>query len=304
METPVSKPEGNGQPAPAAPQGQPAAGPTNEAPKSVPTPGQADTKNAPNLDGADKWEWDGNPNTVPPQFQKFAKGIQKHFTQRSMTEAEVRRKGQEYDQFVQSERFKTFQTWEQSQNGQPAPAARQPEANPSMITQAEWEDAQLDPTGQKAQQLMDRVATSRAQSLIDNAIKQYGGQVQELRNAQEQNTFNTALSDFADLHPDSIELHEMGLIKPRIEEELSSRRHKTYESAIQSAYEKACEARELMKSRLMQEQSDLVRQKKDAITLDGVGSGEQTTIAVSKEDAFATAFKNAAQGRKVKNKLK
>lgn len=310
METSGQQPVGNGQAAPeqSQPQGgqsAPAA-PAKEAPKSAPS-GQADpTKNAPNLDGADKWEWDGNPNTVPPQFQKHAKGIQQHFTKRSMAEAELRRKGQEYEQFVQSEEFKNYQAWKQGQSGQPVTPAgnQQPVQNPTMITQAEWEDAQLDPTGQKAQQLMDRVASARAQELIDRAVKQYGGQVQELQNAREQTNFNTALSDFVDLHPDSIELHEMGLMKSRIEEELASRKHKTYESAIQAAYGKASEARELMKSRLMQEQSDLVRQKKDANTLDGISSGEQTTVAVSKEDAFATAFNNAAQGRKVKNKLK
>lgn len=302
MEISVPMPEGNGQPANAAPQGQPAPDPKNEAPKSAPT-GQAEVK-APNLEGADSWEFDGNPNTVPPQFQKFAKGIQRHFTQRSMTEAETRRKGQEYDQFLASEKFKAFQAWEQSQNGQPAPAAHQPEANPALITQAEWEDAQLDPTGQKAQQLMDRVASARAQELINKAVQQYGGQVQAMQTEQAQTKFNTALSDFADLNPDVIELHEMGLMKSRIEEELASRKHKTYESAIQSAYTKASEARELMKTRLLQEQSELVKQKKDALTFDGTGTGEQTVVHVEKNEAFNTAIANAIQGKKVKNKLK
>ena len=298
METPGTQPEGNGQVAPVAPQGQAAATPTNEAPKSAPT-GQADAK-APNLEGADNWEWDGNPNTVPTQFQKFAKGIQRHFTQKSMTEAEVRRKGQEYDQFVQSEDFKAFQSWRQQNQGGQAPGAAQQPENPTLINQQEWEDAQLDPTGQKAQGLIDRVVQAR----LNEAVQAYGGQLQQLQQQQQQTQFNTTLSDYADANPEVLELHEMGLMKNRIEEELSSRNHKTYESAIAAAHQKAAEARDLMKARLLQEQQTLVQQKRDAVIENGSGSGEQTMVQVDKSNAFETAFLNAVSGKKVKNKLK
>ncbi len=292
----IKLPEGNGQPAPVAPQGQAPADPKNEAPQSAPT-GQADP-HAPNLEGADKWEWDGNPNTVPPQFQKHARGIQQHFTKRSMAEAELRRKGQEYEQFMTSEEFKNFQAWKQS--GQtPAVAQPQPE-NPTLISQQEWEEAQLDPTGQKAQSLIDRVVQAR----LNQAVQQYGGQLQQLQNQQQQTQFNTALSDYADANPDVLELHEMGLMKPRIEEELASRKHKTYESAINAAHEKASQAREVMRARLLQEQQVLVQQKRDAVIQSGAGTGEQTIVHVDQREAFDTAIENAISGKKVKNKLK
>lgn len=291
-----------GQTAPAPVKTEVVAEPAKAATPVEQPSGQADPK-ATNLEGQDEWEYDGNVSKVPAQFQKFAKGLQKHFTQRSMTEAEIRRKGQEYEQFQASEDFKQFQAWKQNQNGQPA-QQQQPQQNPALITQAEWEEAQLDPTGQKAQQIMERVSEAKANAIINKAIQQYGGQVQQLQNEQQQTKFNTALSDFADTNPDVLELHEMGLMKPRIEEELASRQHKTYESAIQSAYAKAAQAREVMRARLLQEQQVLVQQKRDAVIQSGSASGDQTIVHVDKHEALDTAIENAMSGKKVRNKLK
>jgi hypothetical protein len=283
------------------PTGQTVPDPKAAAPQTPTPSGQAEK--APNLEGQNDWEYDGNIEKVPAQFQKFAKGLQKHFTQRSMTDAEIRRKGQEYDTFVTSEDFKNYQTWKQQNSGQPgqAPGAAQPQPeNPTLINQQEWEDAQLDPTGMKAQALIDRVVQAR----LGQAIQQYGGQLQQLQHTQQRTEFNSALSDYADANPEVLELHEMGLMKPRIEEELASRKHKTWESAINAAHTKAAEARDIMKARLLKDQTELVQKKKDAVIEAGSGTGEQTIVHVDKNDAFNTAFENAAAGKKVKNKLK
>lgn len=303
METPNAA-TGTGQSAP-APTGQaPAAAPQQATPNNAAPSGQADAGNkAPNLEGADNWEYNGDLNAVPPQFQKFAKGLQKHFTQRSMSEAEIRRKGQEYDQFVASEDFKSFQQWRQQQaNGgqQVAPQRAPANTNPTLINQQEWEEAQLDPSGQKAQSLIDRVVQAR----LNQAVQTYGGQLQQLQKAQEQTRFNTALSDFADANPDVIELNEMGVMKPLLQEEMSSGKHKTYESAINAAYQRSAVARDKIKATLMQEQQKLVEQKKGAIVMNSTATGNSDVVYVDKNDAFSTAFENAIQGKKVRNKLK
>lgn len=300
MEINVPIPEGNGQPVNETPQGQAPTAPQTPVSNAAPT-GQADTP-APNLEGADNWEYDGNPNTVPPQFQKFAKGMQQHFTKRSMTEAEIRRKGQEYDQFVQSDDFRAFQEWRQQRQGQPEQA--QAPANPELISQAEWEAAQLDPTGRTAQALMERVAEAKAARVLNQAVQAYGGQLQQLQQQQQQVQFNTALNDFADAHPDVVDLHAMGLMKPHLDEELASRKHATYESALTAAYSRASEARERIRAALLQEQNELVQKKKGAVSQNGTVTGEQTVVHVERSDAFDTAIGNALAGKKVKNKLK
>ena len=273
--------------------------PQDTASPTTPPSGQAE--NAPNLEGKDDWEYNGDVSKVPAQFQKFAKGLQKHFTQKSMTEAEIRRKGQEYDQFVTSEDFKAFQTWkQQSTGGQQATPQQGQEQNPTLISQNEWEEAQLDPTGTKAQGLIERVVQARLQQ----AVQQYGGKIQQIEQQQEMTRFNSSLSDYADANPDVLELHELGLMKPRLEEELASRKHATYESAINAAHQKAAQVKEMMKARLLQEQQQLVSQKREASINTGTSVGETSVVHVDKNDAFNTAFNNALIGKKVKNKLK
>lgn len=302
METPNAA-VGSGQVATPAPTGQTGAAPTKEAtPNAAPT-GQADKGNqAPNLEGADKWEYDGNLNTVPPQFQKFAKGLQRHFTQRSMAEAEIRRKGQEYDQFVNGEEYKAYQAWRAGQGQQPAAAPQAPARveNPSFISAQEWEEAQLDTTGQKANNIIDRVVQAR----LNEAAKLYGGQLQQLQQAHQRTQFNTALSDFADANPDVVDLHAMGIMKPLLQEEMATGKHKTYESAINAAYQRSVQARDAIKASLMAEQTKLVEQKKDATVLQSSTTGDSNVVFVDKSNAFDTAFDNALQGKKVKNRLK
>ncbi len=300
MET-VETPQGtSGQAAP-APTGQPTnAAPTNNATPATQQPsGQAEPK-ATNLEGADNWEYDGNPNAVPKQFQKFAKGIQQHFTKKSMSEAELRRKGQEYDQFTQSDEFKNYQAWRSQQNGQPTAQPQAQPQNPALISQQEWEEAQLDPSGQKAQALMDRVADAKVQA----AIRQYGGQINQIRQEQNLTKFNTALSDYADANPDIMDLHQMGLMKPLLEEEYASGKHRTHESAIAAAHKRASDAHQQVKARLMEEQQKLVEAKRDATVTQGTGTGEANVVIVDKNNAFETAFENAVAGKKIKNKLK
>lgn len=298
MET-VQQPQGSGQAAP-APTGQTEAAPTNNATPGTQQPsGQAEPK-ATNLEGADNWEYDGNPNAVPKQFQKFAKGIQQHFTKKSMTEAELRRKGQDYEQLTQSEDFRAFQEWKNQRNGQSQGQPQPQPVNPAMITQNEWEEAQLDPSGVKAQALMDRVADAKVQA----AIAQYGGQIQQIRQEQNVTKFNTALSDYADANPEIMDLHEMGLMKPLLEEEYASGKHRTHESAIAAAHKRASDASQRVKTRLLEEQQQLVEQKRDATVVQGTGTGEANVVYVDKNNAWETAFENAANGRKIKNKLK
>lgn len=302
METPNAA-VGSGQSATPAPTGQAGAAPTKEAtPNSAPT-GQADAGNkAPNLEGADSWEYDGNLNSVPPQFQKFAKGLQKHFTQRSMTDAETRRKGQEYDAFVASDDFRNFQAWkQQSQQGQPVQGQQPTEPrNPNLINQQEWEDALLDSSGSKAQNIIDRVVQAR----LNQAVQMYGGQLAQLQKDQQKAKFENTLSSFADVNPDVLELHEMGLMKPLLQEEMQSGRHKTHEAAINAAYQRSVSARDAIKAKLIADQTKMVAQKREAITENGSTSGDSSVVYVDKNDAFATAFENAMQGKKVKNRLK
>lgn len=268
------------------------------APKSeatiVPTQEPASTKPE-----ESKSEWDGDVNKLPPELQSWAKNIQRTFTKKAMAEADTRRLGEEYKQFQSSADYQAFQQWKQQQlTGQSAsqPAVQQPQP----ISQQDLEDALLDPTGQKFNALIDR----RVNEKIQEAAQLYSGELMQLRNSQQLQQFQQTLSDFADLNPDVIEMHEDGIMKPLLDDEMRSGKHKSYEDAVQAAYERGKAVRDKANARAMALSQGRVLEKKGAVTQTGTNTAEANIVYADKGRTFEAAFENALQGKKVKIKAK
>jgi hypothetical protein len=278
--------------APATPAPTPE--PVIEAPKQE-TPAPVETKPEENNS-----EWDGDVNKLPKELQSWAKKAQRTFTKKAMTEAETRRLGEEYKQFQASPEFKAFQTWKQqgSQVRAVAPAP-QPAAQPN-ISQQEWEEAQLDPTGQKFNALVERKVNEK----INEAAQIYGNELAQLRSTQQVTQFQTTLADFAELNPDVIQLHEDGIMKPLLEEEMRTGSHKSYEEMVHAAYERGKAIQEKANARAMALSQGRVLEKKSAVTQTGTQTGEAEIAYVDKGKTFDEAFNFALQGKKVKVKAK
>lgn len=244
-----------------------------------------------------KLEWDGDINKLPPDLQDWAKASQRKFTEQAMAYADLRRKGQEYSELQNSEDWKQFQEWKlnptQSVSNQPAPQIG--------ITSEEWEAAQLDSSGKVANDLIQREVRKQ----IEEAAKVYGTSLQALRQESDVTKFRTALSDFAEVHPDAVELHELGLMQPLLSEELKSNKHQTYEAAINAAYERGTQIRQNSDARALQKAQGRVAEKKDAVTVTGTATGDITHYEVnSKADVFDKAIDFALQNKRVKVKAK
>jgi hypothetical protein len=243
--------------------------------------------------------WDGDVNKLPPELQDWAKAAQRKLTTQAMAEADIRRKGQQYEEIVTSEDWKAFQNFKT--NGKKPAESAAPTYQPAGITPEEWEAAQLDSTGQVAQRLIDR----EVQKQLNAAINQYGGQLTALQQHQRSVEFKTALSDFADVHPDMAELHEDGLMAPFLKEEINSGKHGSHEAAIAAAYERAAAIRVRNEQRALAKHQGRVIAKKGAVTETGTTTGETTTFEVgNKNDVFDKAFEFALQKKKVKVKAK
>jgi hypothetical protein len=284
-----------------APQGTPEVAPKAEATPETPAAAQVVTPASGQVEQpkatppeAPK-EWDEDVNKLPPELQEWAKKVQRSYTKKSMFDAELKRHGEEFKKFVSGDEFQSFQQWRQSQtNGQVArpQTGAQPQSN--GITAQEWEDAQLDGTGQKFNALVSR----QVQAGMNQLVQQYK-QDREVANYQ------TALSDFADAHPDVLELHSMGLMKTKLDEELARGVHNTYESAITAAYEAANGIRERVRQAELQRAQGRVQAKKDAVVHPGTTTGEENiTYADDKQAAFDKAIENAMGGKKTKVKVK
>lgn len=243
-------------------------------------------------------EWDGDVNKLPPELQTWAKKAQAGLTKRAMAESELRRKGQEYLALTQSEDWKKFQELKNQPSAPQTPASTP--AQTTGITPEEWEAALLDTTGQIANQLIQR----ENQRQIAAAIEQYGGVINALTQKTTMAEFRSTLSEFVDMHPDAQELYEDGIIEPLLDQEIKSGQHQSYESAIQSAYDKGLKIKIAAEARALKQAQGRVAEKKGAVTATGISTGELTSVEVPKGDVFQKAFEAAIQGKKVNVKAK
>jgi len=243
-------------------------------------------------------EWDGDVNKLPPELQGWAKKAQRNLTKKAMAESEDRRLGQEFKQFQGSQDWQQFQQWrQQAAPAQQAPAAPQ---DSGVVTQRDWEEAQLDSTGTKFNELVNRAV----QVKINEAAQMYGAELQQLRTTQQVTQFQQTLSDFADLNPDAVELHEAGILKPFLEEEMQSNRHQSYESAVSAAYERARTIRDTLEAKALQRAQGRVQEKRAAVVSTGTSVGDANIAYVDKGSTFDEAINFAIQGKRVKVKAK
>lgn len=288
-----------GKPEESASQSEPTA-PTpvaETAPKIEATAPVAETPVTPPTEN----EWDGDINKLPPETQGWAKKAQRALTKKAMAASDDIRLGQEFKQFQNSQDWQAYQNWKRQG---PAAAAPAPQASQQTsqggITQQDWEAAQLDPTGQKFQELVDRQVSQK----INQAAQMYGAELQQLRTTQQVTQFQQVLSDFADLNPDAVELHNKGLLKPFLEEEMKSGKHRSHEHAVHAAYERAKGIRDAIREDAMNAAQLRVAEKKAAVTSTGTSVGEASVAYVDKGSTFDEAFNFAIQGKKVKVKAK
>jgi len=287
-----------------ATQGKPAEAPATPAPVAEATAPkiEAETKpvETPSVKPDEKpTEWDGDVNKLPPELQPWAKNIQRTFTKKAMAESEIRRLGQEFQELQKSSDWQAFQAAKsRGPAAQPQPTSTQPQQ--AGITQHEWEEAQLDPTGTKFNALVNRTV----QQQIAQAAQMYGQELQQLRTTQQVTQFQQVLSDFADVNPDAVDLHNKGILKPLLEEEMKGGKHKSYESAVAAAYERAKAVKDAIYADALQTAQGRVMEKKSAVVSTGTSTGEATVAYVDKGNTFDEAFNFAIQGKKIKVKAK
>lgn len=281
-----------------APEGKPVEAPTKTEEAVLPVEnGQAESKPAPTE--IPNEEWDGDVNKLPPELQSWAKKAQAGLTKKAMAESELRKKGQEYQELLNSEEWKTFQ---QSKNKPATPAQESiaPEATAMGITPDEWEAAQLDSTGQIANKLIQREIEKR----VNSAAEQYGVVINQLVQKNETSETKSALSALADQHPDAVEMFQDGILEPLMKLERYFGNHKSHESVVQAAYDAASKIQAAADARALQKAQGRITEKKGAVSFTGISKGDLTHIEVPKEDVFKKAFEAALEGKKINVKSK
>ena len=243
-----------------------------------------------------KTVWDGDVNKLPPEIQDWAKAAQRHLTQKAMAEADLRRAGEEYQQFIQSDDYKSFQNWK-TQPQQP-----KTEETPlvSGVTPEEWEQAQLDMTGKSFNGLIQR----EVQRQVNEAAQMYGAELNNLRQTSVSTQWREAISSVAEIHPDMVDLHKAGMMKPYIDQELNSGKHKSYEDVVNAAYQRVAAIRDSFIEQGKKADQARIAEKRQGVSATGIATGNAEVMTVDKGDVFNKAFEMALEKKKVKVKSK
>jgi len=112
--------------------------PAQEAPTSTPETTQSTPESKPSEStdtaNSENWEYNGDRKNLPKEFQKYGAGLDRYVSKKDQAAAELRKKAEEYDKFVSSDGYKSYQQFIASQpqavgpRGTEAPTLTQEEA--------------------------------------------------------------------------------------------------------------------------------------------------------------------------------
>lgn len=272
-------------------------GQAKEAPEQS---GQAteETEKAPSNDGTEQsqaqdetqksaekkttWEYKGDVNALPSEMQEYGKGVQRYMTRLQQEAAEAKKKTQEFEQRFTPDVVSKFEAWQKQQSGQP----QQQESD--FWTPAEWEDAQLDLSGAKAKALVNRMV----QSEIQKAVQQFSPVVQQLNQKQAVVEWEQRISDFAVAHPEFVELHNAGIMKPVLTNILQQG------GTLEQAFEEAKKVSEYFDQKALQKSQGRIIEKKNGASADKTPQQKPDTVWVNNRDeALETLIGNAIDGK-------
>jgi hypothetical protein len=243
--------------------------------------------------------WDGKlesvdalPEDLREAAREHAKAVQRYTTKLSQEAAEARKKAEDYERKYPADRQAQYERWLQEQ------AKPKPNEAP-RISQGEWEDALLDPTGDKVNGLIDR----QIQWKVEQARRAYLDEVKKTETAaQERRSLEDKVLEFASLNPAFEKLAKAGIMMPLLKDELGKPG-----GTLETAYARALQLVDSFKAERDAELKSLTEKKKDASTFDKGGGHDDTVKWVNNhEEALEASIENAIMhpGRKMPVKVR
>lgn len=258
--------------------------------------GQAKEVKAP---AKEKAVWDGKlesvdqlPEDLREAAREHAKAVQRYTTKLAQEAAEARRKAEDYEKRYPADKQAQYERWLAEQ------AKPKPNEAP-RISQNEWEDALLDPTGMKVNELIDR----QIQYKVEQARRGYLEEVKKQEAAAlERRSLEEKVLEFASLNPAFEKLAKAGIMMPLLKDELGKPG-----GTLESAYARALNLVDSFKAERDAELKELTEKKKNASTFDkGTGHDESVKWVNSHEEALEASIENAIMhpGRKLPVKVR
>lgn len=244
----------------------------------------------------DKPVWDGkleSVDTLPEDLREaareHAKAVQRYTTKLSQEAAEARKKAEDYEKRFPQDKQAAYEKWLADQaKPKPGQAPR--------ITQEEWEDALLDPTGEKMDAIVEKKLSWRVDQERKAMAEAAKGQEKE---RQDRKALEDRVLEFAQLNPDFEKLAEAGIMMPMLKDELERG------GTLETAYSRAKTLVESLKGQRDVELKELAEKKKSASTVDKTNGHDETVKWVNDQDeALEASIEAAISKRPVKVKVR
>ncbi len=219
-------------------------------------------------------KWDGVDVTkLPEALQEYARKVQRYTKEKEAEAAELRKKQKEYETRFPAETMAQFEQWRAAQQNRPI--NQTPETEQPLITAEMWEEALLDTSGKKVNEVVGKIVESR----IQQAEQKYAQTIGRLEQREATVDWTTKISEFAEIHGDFKELHEAGIIKPILKAYLKD--GLPAQEALESAYAEAQKVASHFEAKALAKSQGRVNEKKNGVTFGKTPPSKTDTVWVS-----------------------
>jgi hypothetical protein len=221
------------------------------------------------------WVYNGDRKSVPDPFKNYVSGIDRYWTQKSQAFADYEKKAKEYDSFVGSEDFKTFQQFKAGRMNPTGQTDQRQDQSSVQVTQDEMDAIMLgDPNALRS------VVERQAKAILADKEKEFNAvlqsKVEPLARRQKEIDASEMVKQFSELHPDFWELYENG----HGEFMLSSLRSGT---SLEDAYNKVKAYEANIAARVEEKQKKIIEEKKRGSVTNGTTTGIPDVVYATDE---------------------
>ncbi len=146
------------------------------------------------------WEYNGDRKDVPKEFQQYVKGVDRYWSKKSQTLAELGQKAREYEEFRNSSEFKAFQQFKEKPAGTVPSEAPQP-----VVTQDEIDAIALGDAA-TLEKVIERKAKQLLESTVNPKLEAITKLDQQFTLKQKESEAADTIKSFSELNPDFNEL--------------------------------------------------------------------------------------------------
>ncbi len=155
---------------------------------------------------SEDWEYTGDRKAVPDPFKKYVQGLDRYVSKKDQAAAELRKKAEEYDSFVNSENYKAYQAFTEK-NPQSTGNGKAPDV--PIMSQEEADAIAVGDTATLAK-VIRREAQRNVEEYVGPKEAALQAKLQAVDMKQRQIESAEMIQSFAEVNPDFWDLYETG----------------------------------------------------------------------------------------------